>query len=160
MKLQFHPIIEKLSGKLKDLVFVTKKVPMKGDPSHLNHSTYIRSKPVRTAPTTLRQDHLNLAFKIVSESYQILKASPDSFVTWREAAKELSQRDNKTLSSYHLFQSYFMTLYTHTLGIDVKPEYLSPGLSLSYAHRDTRSWNSITPQGYGTRTYGAGSYGR
>ena len=160
MKIQFHPIIEKLSGKLKDLVFVTKKTPMKGSPGDLSRDVYIRSKPVRQAPTTIRQDNLNSAFKIISESYQTLKLSPDSFSTWLKAADSLSKRDDKVISAYQLYQSYFMTLYTHTLGIDVRPEYLSPGVSLSYEHRGTRSWNTLTPSGFGVNTYGAGAYGR
>jgi len=157
MTLNLNPLIDKIKGKLKGLVFVNRKYPLlKGN----GESVYIRSTPSKRNSSSIIQDNINEAFKIISKEYQILKGSPQSFLSWQNQAKVEEIRLQRPVSAYTLFQSYFMTLYTHTVSSSVKPDYISSGISLHYDHRITRSWNSVTPEAYGTNSYGLGAYGR
>ncbi|MDH5681753.1 MAG: hypothetical protein OEZ36_09205 [Spirochaetota bacterium] len=157
MTLNLNPIISKIKGKLKGLVFVNKKYPLlNGD----GDTVYIRSTPGKRERSSIIQDNINTAFKIISGEYKVLKESPLAFSSWQTGALQEEARLQRPVTAYTLFQSYFMTLYTHTLGSSVRPEYLSSGVSLDYEHRAGRSWNSVTPKAYGTNAFGTGSYGR
>ncbi len=137
MKLQLNPIFEKLSGKLKGLVFVSYKEQIDGI------ATYIRSSPKRVKPLSQKQKNLNRAFQILSQKYKELKADTLSFATWQMEANRLKREQNRSWTAYKLFQSYFMKHYTQTIGLSTEPIDLSPGASLSYNDRSTRTWNSI-----------------
>ncbi len=136
MKIQFNPIIEKLSGKLKGLVFVSHKDDLK------NLGTYVRSAPVRIALRSQKQTNSSRAFQILNQKYRELKADPTAFSTWQTEAQHLRNLENKVWTAHKLFISYYMKQYTQTKGLEVVPISLSPGTSLSYENRSTRLWNS------------------
>ena len=159
MKIRLNPIIEGISGKLKDLVFVTPDKELVGDNLTRSTKTYVRSGYRKSPNTSISQDNLNAAFKIVVASYNELKTQAEAYETWRQAAQSFEASLNRVVTPYLLFTAYHMTQYTHTLGSDVHPESLSPGLSLFYEHRATRVWNPPIPGGYGTGTYGFGTFG-
>ncbi len=156
MKLKLNPILEKLSGKLKNLVFVSKKIVTKD--KSINAEGYIRSAPKKRISTSIRQDNMNIALKILIQNYHDLKQNPSAYQSWIHQAKLLETQLNRTLTPYILFTTYYLTMYTHTLGNDVLPENLSDGTSLHYNHRQTRSWIN-KPKGFGTGSFGTNTYG-
>ncbi len=158
MKVQFQPILEKLSGKIKDLVFVAKTRPLVDEKALTNPEVYIRSMPKRTAPTSIRQDNLNKAFKILTFKFRELKESPSAYESWKVEASILQERFNRHLNAYQLFISYYMTKYTSTLGIDVQPNNLPNGTSPNWQDRSTRSWFIKASTSFGTSTYATGPY--
>ncbi len=160
MKVQFQPILEKLSGKIKDLVFVAKTRPLVDEKALTNPEVYIRSMPRRTAPTSIRQDNLNKAFKILTLKFRELKENSSAYETWKVEASRLQDQFNRHLNAYQLFISYFMALYTSTLGIDVQSNDLSNGISLNWQDRSTRSWFINSSTSFGAGSYGTGSYSR
>ncbi len=151
MKLQLNPIFEKLSGKLKGLVFVSYKEQIDGI------ATYIRSSPKRVRSKSQKQKNLNRAFQILSQKYKKLKTDTPSFATWQTEANKLKREQNRSWTAYKLFQSYFMKKYTQTIGLPTEPIDLSPGASFSYNDRSTRTWN--TNSTYSVGPYGTGTYG-
>ncbi len=137
MKLQLNPILEKLSGKLKGLVFVSYKEQIDGI------TTYIRSSPKRVRSKSQKQKNLNRAFQILSQEFKELKADVMAFSTWQKEAQKLKEKENRSWTAYKLFQSYFMKQYTQSIGLSTEPIDLSPGTSFSYNDRLTRIWNSV-----------------
>ncbi len=151
MKIQFNPIIEKLSGKLKNLIFISHREDLK------NMKPYIRSKAKPRAKLSIRQINSNRAFQILNQKYRDLKANPIAFSTWQKEAQRLKKLEHKVWTAHKLFISYFMKQYTQTIGLQTKPINLSSGTSPSYNDRSTRTWNSIST--YGTGSFGSGTYG-
>ena len=159
MKVSLNPIIEKLSGKIKGIIFVSKNKRLVGDDSKLSTEVYIRSSYNKQKPNSIKQDNINKAFKIMVTAFNQLKANKPAYETWIKEAKTLETQMNRTVTAYLLFTTFFMTKYTHTLGQEVEPINLSSGLSLSYNDCNTRSWNKNHLSGYGTGTYGTGAFG-
>ncbi|HEO65644.1 MAG TPA: hypothetical protein ENI73_07215 [Spirochaetes bacterium] len=139
MKITLHPMFEKLSGALYNIVCVTRKKELVDTPTNYGSSTYIRSKGRRQG-NSIRQDNLQLAFKILVDKFKALQADTTAHQTWMDQAQVYEQLLGRYLTAYQLFLSYFMTQYTTTLSSCVKPVDLSPGLSLSWTDRNSRSW--------------------
>ena len=158
MKVNLHPIIKKLSGKIKGLVFVSKKNQMVGDENKINTEVYIRSVYKKLKPPSIKQTNMNTAFKIMASRFNELKTDTLAYETWKTEAKILETKLNRTVTAYLLFTTYYMTNYTHTLGIDVLSNSLSNGSSLSWQDRDTRLWNQSIPTSYGTGSFDTGTY--
>ncbi len=138
MKLQLNPIFETLSGKLKNLVFVSKKLVTKDNKT--NENVYIRSYPKKRQKTSILQDNLNIALKIIVQNFKDLKSDETAYQTWKDQAKQMEEELDRSLTAYLLFSTYYLTKYTHTLGSEVLPKDLSNGTSLNWEHRNTRSW--------------------
>ena len=158
MKIQLNPFIEKLSGKLKGIVFVLKNKKMINNAQNLSPDVYIRSSPIKKADKSIKQNNLNKAFKIIAKAYQELKSDASAYKTWQTQAKLEEQNLQRTVTAYLLFQSYFMTMYTHTLGIDVEPINLYISSNFTWDNRNQVSWTKKS-KGYGTGSYGTGTFG-
>ncbi len=141
MKVELNPILEKLSGRIKDLVFVVKNKTLLSKGTIKDPVVYIRSAPKKSAPPSIKQDHLNQAFKILIAKFKELKQDAEAYKTWQIEAKRIRDTENRSLTAYNLFTSFYMTAYTHTIGIDVTPNNLSDGISLNWQDRFSRSWS-------------------
>ncbi len=139
MEITLHPMFEKLSGALYNIVCVTRKKELVDTPTSWGTSTYLRSKGKRQG-NSIRQDNMQLAFKILINQFKALQANSTAHQTWVDQALLYENLLGRGLSTYQLFLSYFMTQYTSTLTSYVKPFNLSSGLSLSWADRNARTW--------------------
>ena len=157
MKIQFNPFIEKLSGKLKDIVFVLKNKKMLNNNQNLSPDVYIRSLPKKSIVKSIKQNNLNKAFKLIAQKYKDLKLDASAFKTWQTQAKEQEKLLSRTVTAYLLFQSFYMTMYTHTLSINVEPTNLYIKTPLTWNNKNQASWTSIT-NGYGTGSYGTNTF--
>ncbi len=139
MKITLHPMFEKLSGALYNIVCVARKKELVDAPASWGTSTYLRSKGKRQG-NSIRQDNMQLAFKILINQFKALQANTTDYQTWMDQALKYEELLGRYLTAYQLFLSYFMTQYTSTLSSYVKPFDLSPGLSLSWTDRHSRNW--------------------
>ena len=87
MKVDLHPLLKKLSGKFKGLVFVAKNKKLVDNNTIKESEVYIRSLPRRKTPKSVRQDNLNKAFKILTIKFKELKADASAYETWKTQAK-------------------------------------------------------------------------
>ncbi len=139
MKIELNPMIEKLSGKLDGLVLVSIDKELVDGKNIKKTHTYLRKKRFR-ASHSIPQDNLNKAFKIMSVKFKELKANLLAYETWRIQAKAYEDELSRNVTAYLLFTTYYMTMYTHTLGSDVRPTNLSNGTFLLWSERSMRKW--------------------
>ncbi len=77
MKVDLHPMFTGLSGKLGILVYVTMGKEMVDGKVIKDSFTYAKQKGVRTAPTSIEQDNIVLAFiTILVNKFNLLKLEP------------------------------------------------------------------------------------
>ncbi len=150
MKLKLNPIIDKISGKLQNLIFIS---PKKGLGSF---QSYVRTPPKPRNSLSIKQINSSKAFKIIVQKYHELKSDLTAYQTWKTASDNLRQTENRYWTVYKLFMSIYMKKYTQNIGLPTEPIDLSSGSSLDYEHRNTRIWNPTT--GYGKGTFGTGTY--
>ncbi len=141
MKISLHPMFTALSGSLGKIVYTTLGKEMVDGEVIRDSGTYAKQKGVRTAPLSIQQDDIQLAFTILIAKFNALKLDTLAYQTWRDEADSLEQSLRRYTTAYQLFLSYYMTAYISTLGTSVKPTDLSAGASLSWVDRVSRLWS-------------------
>ena len=141
MKVNLHPMFTGLSGKLGNIVYVTLAKQMVDGQVIKDAGTYARQLGIKTAPNSIQQDNIILAFTIVVNKFNSLKLDTANYQTWQDQADYYEQTLGRYTTAYQLFMSFYMTKYNTTLGAYVQPTDLSNGTSLSWADRDTRLWS-------------------
>ncbi|GMT50164.1 MAG: hypothetical protein IEMM0008_1703 [bacterium] len=141
MKVNLHPMFTALSGSLGKIVYTTLGKEMVDGEVIRDSATYAKQKGVRTAPLSIVQDNIQLAFTILIAKFNALKLDTSAYQTWRDEADILEQSLRRYTTAYQLFLSYYMTAYVSTLGTFVQPADLSAGASLTWTDRASRIWS-------------------
>ncbi len=137
-KIQLAYPVSAISGRVGNIVYVKTKKEMVDD-SILRSNVYIR-KYTKTKMNDIRHKNIQIAFSIVVKKWDELKITKEQLKSWQDRAKQLESSLGRSVSTYLLFLTYFMTAYTSKLGTNVKPTGLTSGSSLKYKDRKTMRW--------------------
>ena len=129
-----------LSGQFGNAVYVQRSKELINGQTIRNTETYVRAMPIRTLPVPITTLNIAKAFKIMTLEFATLKADATALATWDAQALAISESQDRFLSTYQLFMSFFLTSYTSYMTVWTEPSSLGAGTSLSWTDRFSRLW--------------------
>ncbi len=130
-----------ISGLFDGAVYVKIGKVMVDGQTIIDAETYMRTRGVRTAPLSVSQENLTLAFQITISKWNVLKLDSAALLTWQVKADQLEKSLGRYTTSHQVFMSFYLTSYVSTLGVEVTPADLSAGTTLNYVDRHSRIWS-------------------